>query len=122
MARILLVDDNEELLELTALVLRGANYSVAAAANGKEALKLLADNEFDLVLTDVVMPEKEGIETIMEIRKKFPEIKIIAMSGGGAAAPEEYLVVARMLGAAKSLAKPFTGEQLLSTVSSVLGE
>lgn len=122
MAKILLVDDNAELLELAAMFLREADHSVTMAADGKEAMRLVEGNAFDLIITDIVMPEKEGLETIRELRRKNPAVKIIAISGGGHVAPENYLVMARMLGAAQSLTKPFSGEELLAAVSRVLSE
>ena len=120
MAQILLVDDDAELLELAAVFLRGAEHAVTMAADGKEAIRLFEDNAFDLVITDIVMPEKEGLETIRELRRKNPAVKIIAMSGY--VAPEDYLVIARTFGAAQTLTKPFSGEELLAVVSSVLSE
>jgi DNA-binding response OmpR family regulator len=122
MAKILLVDDNAELLEMAALFLRQAEHVVTTAADGKEAMRLVEGNAFDLVITDIVMPEKEGLETIMELRRKTPALKIIAMSGGGSVAPEDYLSMARAFGAAQTLAKPFLGEELLAAVDRVLSE
>ena len=122
MARILLVDDNVELLALAAQHLRNAEHVVTTAGDGNEALRLVQDNAFDLVITDVVMPDKEGLETIMELHQKNRTLKIIAMSGGGYVAPEDYLSMARSFGAAQTLAKPFSGEELLAAVESVLSE
>ncbi len=76
----------------------------------------------DLIITDLMMPGQEGLETIMEIRRLFPATKIIAMSGGGHAGVLDFLPVAAQLGAARTLAKPFTHDQLLATVREVLGE
>ena len=95
---------------------------MTTAANDNEALRLVQDNVFDLVITDLIMPEKEGIETIVKMRKKIPTLKIIAMSGGGLIAPEDYLVIARKLGVAQTLAKPFSGKELLAAVASVLAQ
>jgi DNA-binding response OmpR family regulator len=122
MAKILLVDDNDEFREHSSQLLRRAKHTVTTAANGNEALRLVQDNVFDLVITDLIMPEKEGIETIVKMRKKIPTLKIIAMSGGGLIAPEDYLVIARKLGVAQTLAKPFSGKELLAAVASVLAQ
>jgi DNA-binding response OmpR family regulator len=122
MAKILLVDDNDEFREQSSQLLRRAKHTVTTAANGNEALRLVQDNVFDLVITDLIMPEKEGIETIVKMRKKIPTLKIIAMSGGGLIAPEDYLVIARKLGVAQTLAKPFSGKELLAAVASVLAQ
>ena len=120
MGKILLVDDDDNLREIIGRFLRQADHVVTMAANGNEALRLVGDGVFDLVITDLVMPGKEGIETIMELRRKLPALKIIAMSGGGHFAPECYLAIARNLGVARTLAKPFSGEDLLAAVACVL--
>jgi DNA-binding response OmpR family regulator len=122
MAKILLVDDNDDFREQSSQLLRLAGYMVTTAGNGNEALRLVQDDVFDLVITDLIMPEKEGIETIVKMRKQIPTLKIIAISGGGLIAPENYLVLARKLGAAQTLAKPFSGEELLGAVASVLAQ
>jgi DNA-binding response OmpR family regulator len=122
MAKILLVDDNAALLEMVALFLRGAEHVVTTAANGREAMGLVEDNTFDLVITDIVMPEEEGLGTIMKLRRKTPALKIIAISGGGSVAPEDYLSMARKFGAAQTLAKPFSGDELLAAVDRALSE
>lgn len=116
MARILLVDDDPVILQMVNEFLRDAAHEVTTAANGMEALKLARSAPFDLVITDLVMPEKEGIETILALRKESPTTKIIAMSGS----TEDYLTVARKLGASGTLAKPFSRQQLLDAVASVL--
>jgi DNA-binding response OmpR family regulator len=120
MAKILLVDDNNDFREMLGRVLGNAGHIVTHAANGNEAMRLVQDNAFEVVITDLIMPEKEGIETIMELRRKIPALKIIAMSGGGFNAPEIYLNLARKLGAVQTLVKPFSGTELLAAVASVL--
>lgn len=122
MANILLVDDNAGLLKMQAEFLRDAGHTVATAANGKEAMRVVQRGSFDLVVTDLVMPEKEGIETIIELRRKFPALKIIAMSGGGRVDAKDYLDIARKLGAARTLAKPFSGKELVEAVAQVLAK
>ena len=120
MAKILLVDDNDELLGLVGSYLRRAEHVVTTATNGREALRKVQASGFDLVITDIFMPEKEGLETIRELLQKKPPMKIIAISGGGSVGPQEYLDIALKFGIAKTLAKPFSKEELLAAVDGVL--
>ena len=123
MAEILLVDDDDQFCETFGWILRKAGHSVTTAANGNEAICSVQDHAFDLVIIDLVMPEKEGVETIMELHRTNPALKIIAISGGGLiSAPENYLGLARELGATETLAKPFSGKELLAAVASVLSQ
>lgn len=122
MANILLVDDNANLLAITELLLQREGHTVALAADGGQALKLVADGHFDLIITDLIMPEKEGIETIVALRKNFPRIKLVAMSGGGSSLDGgQMLRLAQKLGASQILEKPFTDEALIAAVNSALG-
>lgn len=118
MKRILVVDDEEDVRRVACTFLEDAGYETCEAANGVEALERLRAIPCDLVLTDLVMPEKEGAETVMEMRKSHPEIGIIAMSGVVGA--EFYLRAARMLGAGSTLLKPFTREELIESVEAML--
>ena len=95
---------------------------MTAAAGGAEALKLSCKGPFDLVITDLIMPEKEGLETIMALRRQSPTTKIIAMSGGGRNSGKDYLAIARLLGAQRTLAKPFSNAELLAAVADVLAK
>jgi two-component system cell cycle sensor histidine kinase/response regulator CckA len=113
---ILLVEDESEIRELARIILRDAGYEVLEAAHGEEAEVVLANHEIDLMLTDILMPQKDGLETIRVARKKYPNVKIIAMSG----AAEDYLDVALLLGAHAVIGKPFTRELLLETVHGLL--
>jgi CheY-like chemotaxis protein len=121
MASILLVEDSELLAESIKLALRRAGYKVARAADGQQALKLYDADSVDLVITDLVMPEMEGLQLIQELRKLNPAVKIIAISGSIMASARTFLPVAKHLGAARTLGKPFTEQQLLEAVSAVLG-
>jgi CheY-like chemotaxis protein len=121
MARILLMDDSDEIRALAARVLRSDGHTVAEAGNGKEGLRLLREVGADLVITDIVMPEREGLETISEIRRTRPDLPIIAMSGGGAGTAGDYLSIAKALGARRVLEKPFGVAQLIALVREVLG-
>jgi len=121
MAKILLVDDNLDLLKLLDEIIRRAGHEVVLAQDGQVALDLAKREAFDLVITDLIMPEKEGIETIMAFKKLHPATKIIAMSGGGAGvAARDYLVIARSLGVVRTLVKPFSPAELMETVSGEL--
>jgi DNA-binding NtrC family response regulator len=120
MARILLVDDEATVRELIELVLQLDAHEVTLAGDGDQAIQAIEQSDFDLVITDLVMPGKEGIETIMEIRQLRPELRIIAMSGGGRGNAGDYLAMAAQLGAARTLEKPFTNDALLTVVREVL--
>jgi DNA-binding response OmpR family regulator len=117
MARILLVDDDEHLRSMLRLTLTHFGHTVVEADNGKEGMRQFHQAKFDLVITDIVMPEREGLSVLMELRGKKPPVKIIAMSGGGVA---DYLHMATAMGAAKVLAKPFSNEVLMAMVKELL--
>jgi CheY-like chemotaxis protein len=116
MARILLVEDDESLRKALRLTLIHMGHSVVEARDGKEASKLSLEN-IDTVLTDIIMPEQDGIETIMQFRKKHPNLRIVAMSGGGRVSAGDYLPFAKHLGANSVLAKPFTDEELIAALA-----
>ncbi|MEO6004581.1 MAG: response regulator [Opitutus sp.] len=116
---ILVVDDEPALREILSRVLADAGHRVVGAGNGKEASKALSSGAFDIVLTDVIMPEKDGMQVISELRKKFPTVRIIAMSGGGHVSRDQYLKIAKGLGAHAVLEKPFANQQLLATVEAI---
>ena len=120
MARILIVDDESAILAILDRMLRKLGHECVQASNGKEALRTLGDCTVDLVITDLIMPDTEGIETIGVIRKRWPETKIIAMSGGGRQSPTPYLAVAASLGADATLAKPFQMADLEMALRAVL--
>jgi CheY-like chemotaxis protein len=120
MASILLVDDDDEFLAMLSGALMRAGHRVTVAFDGKQALKLYTKRPTDLVITDLVMPGKEGIELIGELKGLYPEVKIIAVSGAGINALGEYLDMAKMLGAQRVLSKPFSEEEILEAVREVL--
>jgi len=122
MANILIVDD-EELARFTLRdILESAGHSVTEACNGNEAIEQQRRGDFDLVITDVVMPEKEGVETIIELKRDYPELKIIAISGGGRTKNLDFLKLAEDLGADDAIAKPFTEDALMACVDECLKE
>lgn len=120
MARILLIDDDDSLRTVLRLTLNQFGHTVIEARNGKEGLELFPHAEADLVITDIVMPEKEGIEVLMALMKVKPPVKIIAMSGGGRGSAADYLRIASRLGAAKVLTKPFLIETLIAAINELL--
>jgi DNA-binding NtrC family response regulator len=117
---ILVIDDEPALREILSQVLTTAGHRVVGAGNGKEASKALTTSAFDVVVTDVIMPEKDGMQVISELRKKFPEVRIIAMSGGGHVSRDQYLKIAKGLGAHAVLEKPFTNQKLLDTIEALI--
>jgi CheY-like chemotaxis protein len=119
--RILVVDDNDQIREMLRLLLEQAAYEVLEAANGKFALKLLKQEQVDVIVTDIIMPEMEGIDLIMAIRSMDPGAKIIAISGGGRVDPHLCLSLADELGADRVLQKPFGKSAILSMVAELLG-
>ncbi len=120
-ARVLVVDDDPVFRELLLCFLEDANYQVDTVINGFQAVESYRVNPADLVIMDIVMPDKEGLETIIELRKKYPEVKIIAISGGGSHGPEDYLDSARLLGVKFTFAKPFEMTDLLESVKELIG-
>ncbi len=119
--RLLLVDDDEVLRVVQSDFLRRFGYDVHVAEDGRAAMNYLAAQAVDLVITDMVMPGSDGVEVIRHIRKTYPQLKIIAISGGGATKRELLLDIARVLGVAKTLEKPFTMTALLQAVREVTG-
>ncbi len=122
MTRILVIDDDVLIRKLVAKTLARAGYEVAVAADGHEAERIYRSEPADMIITDLFMPEKEGMEIIRELRHDFPEVKIIAISGAGSLGTVDYLEMARMIGAGRTLAKPFAPEDLLATVVELLQE
>jgi DNA-binding response OmpR family regulator len=122
MATILIMDDEEAILGFLKERLMYEGFNVLIATDGIEGMKLFNDNQIDLVITDIIMPRKDGIETIIEMKGICPDIKIIAMSGGGRNKPEGYLVTAKQAGAKYIFAKPFKTSDLVTAVYELLEE
>jgi len=120
MGKILVIDDDEQISRTLHQVLEMDGHEVLDAPNGKEGIKLFEEHGADIIITDIIMPEKEGLETIEELREYDPDLKIIAISGGGSFDPRIYLNIAENLGAMRSLVKPFSREELLATVKELL--
>jgi DNA-binding response OmpR family regulator len=121
MARILIIDDDEMLRTAIAQTLALAGHETIQAADGQQGLELFRTTPIDLVLTDLVMPGKEGVETIIELHRANPRLPIIAMSGGMQRSTM-YLEIAAKIGARRALAKPFMPQELIDMVKAVLAE
>ena len=120
MKQILLVDDDDLFGDMIEEALIMFGYGVARARDGKAALKLYAPATVALVLTDMIMPDMEGVELIFALRRQHPGVKVIAISGGGSNEPDAYLKIARQVGALRTLAKPFPLETLRTTLKECL--
>lgn len=118
--RILVVDDEEGIRKVLRTVMEMAGHEVLEADNGKKALQVLDEQSIDLVLSDVVMPECDGIELLTGIRKRHPGVRVLMMSGGGRLWADYYLDLAQKLGAAAVIEKPFCMDNLRTTVSGLL--
>lgn len=115
--RILLVDDEPGIRTAYGTVLRENGYDVEVACDGRQALRMLGKSPVDLVICDIVMPDCDGLETLTVMRRRFPGVAMISISGGGTIAARDYLDMAMRLGAQATLAKPFSALELLTTIS-----
>jgi len=120
MPRILVIDDNDAFRTTICLWLKHHGYEVNQAANGKEGMEMLAKSTPDIILTDILMPEQDGLETIQAVRKKLPNLKIVAMSGGMLDGRVDFLPIAAKFGADHVMPKPFSGSELLLVLEKVL--
>ena len=116
---ILLIDDEEPFRSVLRQVLLNAGYDVVEASNGAEGIKHFHEKPADLIITDIIMPEKEGIETIIELKKAYPDVKLVAMSGGGWYGTDIDFDMAKKLGA-HTLNKPFALQELLDVIRELL--
>jgi len=121
-ARILLIEDDDRIREMFSELLVRAGHDVVPMVDGRDAAKLRAEVAAALVITDILMPERDGLEAICELRQNAPEVKIIAISGGSKIGPALYLESAQALGADRTFAKPVDAAELLAAVSELLGE
>ncbi len=119
--QILVADDDEQYRALIRRTLERAGHHVVAVADGLAVLAGIDTPGLQLVVLDLIMPGKEGLETIMAIRRQRPDLRVIAISGGGRGRPGDYLRAARLLGAAQTLEKPFAVKELLEAVELVGG-
>ena len=121
MRRILLSDDEESVLKMLKPFFERQGFDVEVATDGGIGLAINLKSRVDIVVTDILMPHKEGFETIREFRLEFPDVKIIAISGGGRNGADTYLEFAKSFGADKTFAKPFDLSELRDAVDELLG-
>ncbi|HVN82714.1 MAG TPA: response regulator [Terriglobia bacterium] len=121
MPHILVVDDEVDVCDMLCVALTREGYQVRTASNGREALKTLQSSIIDLVITDLIMPEIEGLELIKGLHCQYPQLKIIAISGGGSSDPQIDLSMAQYLGAHRTFLKPFKLQAMLGAVREMIG-
>ena len=132
MQSILIVDDEEDIRDALKMVLERAGYEVRVASDGNQAMELQRKEPAQLIITDIIMPEKDGVHTIKDLRREFPAVRIIAISGGGGVDPiaykpgaittTAYLAAASEVGADRVFSKPFDREDLIQAVQNLLGK
>jgi len=123
MAQILIIDDDDRFREVLQRMLDQAGYEVLMASNGREGVDLYREKHPDLVITDIIMPEKDGSEVIFELQKEFPDIKMIVMTGGGQGDAQAYLKSITAYSHVKcALEKPFAMDELLQAVKEAVEE
>lgn len=118
--RILIIDDEPSALDLLRRIFEGEGYQVLLASNGLEGVELFHQFPCDLVITDIVMPGKDGLQTILDLREEYPDLPFVAISGGGAISKERYLTVAGYLDRVVTLAKPFAVDAIIAAVEKLL--
>ncbi len=119
---IIVVDDEAQMRLALRRMLEKEGYSVREAEDGDKAIRIHREKQADLIITDIIMPDKEGLGTILELKSEFPDVKIFAMSGGGKNSPEQYLRMATGLGVDRVFLKPFNREDILSAVAETLAK
>ncbi len=122
MAHVLIIDDELPVRTVLRALLEREGHTVLEAPDGRAGLALLRTSSVDLVLTDIFMPEKDGIEVIMEIKRRWPHSKIIAITGGGQAGQTELIPAALLLGATRMLQKPIAKQALIDAVAEALAD
>jgi len=120
MAAILVVEDDPQFIDTVGKMLSRDDHSVVKVNDGEEALEALAGDSYDLVVLDIIMPNKEGLETLAEIRNRFPELRVLCMSGGGRSGNFDPLQLSEKFGADATIAKPFRPAELRQRVSDCL--
>jgi CheY-like chemotaxis protein len=121
MTSILVIEDDSAMRTMLVELFENFGYDVGQASNGREGLELFEKSPFEIVVTDLIMPEKEGIETIRQLRQDYLGVKIIAISGGGRGDPVKYLSLAKSIGADEVFAKPFKLVEIASVVKNFSG-
>ena len=121
MSKILIIEDDTDFREMLSELLHRKGYEVGQASNGEEGIREALEHAYDLIITDIIMPDKEGLETILELKKNIPQCKIFAISGGGRSAAGNYLKTAEYFGAVRTFQKPFDPGELIEAIESLLG-
>ncbi len=122
MSRILVIDDDQMLRRALLVTLKKMGHEVREACDGRAGLQAYGIESFDLVITDLIMPDMEGVETIRALKKLRTDLPIIAISGGGRGSPDNYLLIAKKFGANVVLAKPFDFAALSAAVTMLIGK
>jgi len=120
-ADILVIDDEAPVREMLRILLERQDHTVYDAEDGDVGMEILEENEIDLVITDILMPERDGLEIIRSVRRSAPQVKILAMSGGGRTGRLDFLAEAEEFGAHRAVHKPFRSRELLGIVDDLLG-
>ncbi len=120
MNSVLIIEDDDFVQKMLKQTFERAGYEVATAPNGRIGIKLYQNKPYDVVITDLIMPDMEGIETITHLRKDNPDVKVIAISGGGRNKPDDYLHMAEKLGASRTFTKPVNRQELLTAVKEMV--
>jgi len=120
MSRILVIDDDPQIRAMLRMILENEGYDVMDSPDGEIAMDIHREHPANLIITDIVMPEKEGIEVIIYFTQNHPHVKIIAMSGGGLVASDQYLELADKFGADRTFEKPFNPMKMLDAVKELL--
>jgi CheY-like chemotaxis protein len=118
--RVLLIEDEPLLRDTLREAFEGAGFELTEAANGKEGIRSFETAPADIIVTDILMPEKDGLETIIDLRKRHPGLKILARSGGDRTGNRQYLRIAKEFGAVRVLPKPFRPKEILTVVEEIL--
>ena len=119
--KIVLIDDDPDILEGLKDILLGEGYEVFCATDGIEGMDSIRDYKPDLIITDIIMPEKDGITLMFDVRREVPGVKTMVMSGGGRISAQKHLEVAKKIGVDKVIAKPFSSTAFLDAVQELIG-
>lgn len=122
MSHILVIDDDVHIRELINIMLESEGHSVVLAEDGMIGLRMLEEGNFDLIITDIIMPNQEGIETIVQIKAANPDAKILAISGGGRIGSTDYLSLAQNFGVDRTMSKPFYHKDFIECIRELLGQ
>ncbi|VAX22872.1 hypothetical protein MNBD_NITROSPINAE04-701 [hydrothermal vent metagenome] len=120
MAHVMIIDDDQYVRSVVKQMLEAAGYVVTEASSGREGIEKHKENPADLIITDIIMPDEGGLETIMKLKRDYPKIKIIAISGGGRIVQVDFLDIAKNLGVLRTMQKPLERAELLTAVEEAL--